>query len=95
MPLGFPGGASGKKTHTHTPAGAGDIRDTGLIPGLGVSPEEGYGNLLQCPCLENPMDRGTWQATVHRVTKSQTKLSGLASMQDAVSYKMRLFYVSA
>ena len=95
MPLGFPGGASGKKTHTHKPAGAGDIRDTGLIPGLGVSPEEGYGNLLQCPCLENPMDRGTWQATVHRVTKSQTKLSGLASMQDAVSYKMRLFYVSA
>ena len=84
-----------KHTHTHTPADAGDIRDTGLIPGLGVSPEEGYGNLLQYPCLENPMDRGTWRATVHRVTKSQTQLSGLACMQDAISYKMRLFYVSA
>ena len=54
------------------PANAGDIRDTGLIPESGRSPEGGYGNPLQCSCLENPMDRGAWRATVHGVTKSQT-----------------------
>ena len=42
------------------------------IPGLGISPVEGNGNPLQYSCLENPMDRGAWQATVHTVTKSQT-----------------------
>ena len=51
--------------------------DLGLIPGLGCSPGEGNGNPLQYSCLENPMDRGAWQATVHRVTKSQTRLSEL------------------
>ena len=54
------------------PANAGDIRDAGLIPESGRSPEGGYGNPLQCSCLENPMDRGAWRATVHGVTKSQT-----------------------
>ena len=49
------------------PANAGDIKDTILIPGLGRSPGGGYGNPLQYSCLENPMDRGAWQATVHRV----------------------------
>ena len=49
---------------------AGDIRDTGLIPGLGRSPGEGNGNPLQSSCLENPMDRGAWRATVHRVSES-------------------------
>ena len=48
----------------------GDIRDAGLIPGLGRFPEGGHGNPLQYSCLENPMDRGAWQITVHRVTKS-------------------------
>ena len=43
-------------------------RDAGLIPGLGRSPGEGNGNLLQYSCLGNPMDRGAWQATVHGVT---------------------------
>ena len=47
------------------PVNAGDLRDAGSIPGLGRSPGEGNGNLLQYSCLENPMDRGTWQATVH------------------------------
>ena len=51
------------------PANAGDA---GLIPGSGRSPGEGNGNLLQYSCLVNPMDRETWQATVHGVTKSQT-----------------------
>ena len=54
------------------PANAGDLRDAGLIPGLGKSPGRGHGNLLQYSCLEDPMDRGAWRATVHMVTKSQT-----------------------
>ena len=54
------------------PANAGDIRDTGSIPALGRSPGGGHGNSLQYSFLENPLDRGAWQATVHRVTKSRT-----------------------
>ena len=50
-------------------ANAGDVRDAGLIPRLGRSPGEGNGNSLQYSCLENPMDRGAWQATVHGVAK--------------------------
>ena len=60
------------------PANAGDARNTrdiGLTPGLGRSPGEGHGNPLQYSCLENFMDRGAWWATVHGVTKSQTRLS--------------------
>ena len=52
-------------------ANAGDIRDMGLIPGLGRSPGEGTGNPLQYSCLENPMDREAWWVTVHGVAKSQ------------------------
>ena len=51
-----------------------DIRDSGLIPGLRRSPGGGHGNPLQCSCLENPVDRGAWWATVHRVTESWTGL---------------------
>ena len=51
------------------PADAGDIRDMGSIPESGRSLGEGHGNPLQYSCLENPMDRGTWRATVHGVTK--------------------------
>ena len=54
------------------PASAGDVRDAGSIPGLGRSPGGGHGNPLQYSGLENPMDRGAWRSTVHRVTKSQT-----------------------
>ena len=54
-------------------------RTPGFIPGLGRSPGEGNGNALQYSCLENPMDRGAWQATVHRVTKSWTRLSNFTS----------------
>ena len=50
-------------------------RDMSLIPGLKRSPDEGNGNPLQYSCLENPMDRGAWQATVHRAAKSQTRLN--------------------
>ena len=49
-------------------ANAGDARDLGSIPGPGRSPGEGNGNLLQYSCLENPMDRGAYRATVHRIT---------------------------
>jgi len=56
----------------HLPASAGDIRDIGSIPGLGRSPGGEHGNPLQCSCLENPMDRGAWQATVHGVTESDS-----------------------
>ena len=51
------------------PANEGDLGDEGLTPGLGRSSEEGNGNPLQYSCLENPMDRGAWQATVQGVTK--------------------------
>ena len=53
---------------------AGDIRDVGLIPGLGRSPGGEHGNPLQYSCPENPMDRGSWWSTVHEVTKSQIQL---------------------
>ena len=53
------------------PAIAGDIRDTDSMPGSGRSPGGRHGNPLQYSCLENPMDRGAWQATVHGVAKSQ------------------------
>ena len=61
------------------PANAEDLRDVGFIPGLGRSPGRENGNILQYSCLENPMDRGVWQATVYRVTQNQTQLSNLAA----------------
>ena len=54
------------------PANAGDIRDAGSIAGLGRSPGGRNGNPLKYSCLENPMDRGAWWATVHRVAMSRT-----------------------
>ena len=62
------------------PANAGDIRDMGSVLGFGRSPGGRHGNLLQYSCLESPIDRGAWQATVHRVAKSWTRLKQL-SMQ--------------
>ena len=59
------------------PANAGDC---GLIPGSRRSPGEGNGSPLQYSCLENPMDRGAWQATVHGIAKSQTQLSETATI---------------
>ena len=61
----------------NTPANAGDARDTGSIPGLGRSPEGGHGNPLQYSCLENPLHRGAWWVTVHRVAKIRTRLKQL------------------
>ena len=56
------------------PTNAEDVRDRGLILGSGRSPEGGHGNPLQYSCLEDPMDRGAWQATGCGITKSQTRL---------------------
>ena len=65
--MGSPGGAGVKKLLPN----AGDARDVGTIPELGRSPEGGHGNPLQYSCLENPVDREAWKATVHRGAKSQ------------------------
>ena len=66
--LGFSGGSDGKES-------AWGWGDTGSIPGLERSPGREHRNPLQCSCLENFIDSGVWRATVHRVTKSQTRLS--------------------
>ena len=63
------------------PANSGNTRDAGSIPGLGRSPGD-QGNPLQSSCLENPMDRGAWWATVHRVAKSWTWLKWLYMHRD-------------
>ena len=68
--MGFPGDASGKEPAYQCRR----HRDMDLIPGSERSPEGGHGNLLQYSCLENPMDRGAWQATVQRVANSWTRL---------------------
>ena len=68
---GFPGGT----VVENPPANTGDVKDTDSIPGSGRSPGEGNGYPLQYFCLENPMDRGALQATVHGVAKSQIQLS--------------------
>ena len=60
-------------------ANAGDVRDLSLIPGSGRSPGGGHGNPRQYSCLENPMDRGAWWATVHRTAKSWTRLKHLST----------------
>ena len=71
--IDFPGGSDGK-------ASVYNVGDPGSIPGLGRSPGEGNGNPLQDYCLENPMNRRAWQATVHGVAKSRTRLSDFTSL---------------
>ena len=66
--MGFPDSSAGKQS-------ACNAGDPGSSPGLGKSPGEGNGNPVQYPYQENPMDRGTWCATVHEVTKSQIQLN--------------------
>ena len=65
--VGFPGGSDSEES-------ACSAGDPGSIPGSGRSAGEGNGNPLQYSCLENPMDGGAWQATVHGVAKSRTRL---------------------
>ena len=70
-----------------------DIRDAGSIPGLGRSPGEGHGNTLQYSCLENPVDREPWQATVHRVTKSWKWLKRLSTHACVTSPQLTSYSV--
>ena len=67
--IGLPCGSDCKES-------ACNMGDLGSIPGLGRFPGGGHGNPLQYSCLGNPMDRGAWLATVHGVSRSQTRLSG-------------------
>ena len=71
LSMGSPGGSGGK----NPPAMQETLRDPGSIPGSGRCPGGEHGNPLQCSCLENPMDRGAWQAAVHGVLRSWTRLS--------------------
>ena len=92
---GFPGGISGKEPASQCRR----QRDVGLIPGSGRSPEEGHGNPLQYSFLKNSKDRGAWQAIVHRVAKSWTKLSTHARVYKCIQLcvlrviEIMLFYV--
>ena len=72
--VGFPGGSVGKESAAvqETACNAGDL---GLIHGSGRAPGEGNGSPPQFSCLENPVDRGAWWATVHRVAESWTRFS--------------------
>ena len=91
--LGFPGGSDGKESTCN----AGDLA---LIPGLGRSPGRGHGNPLQYFCLENPMDRGAWRATVHGVSRIRhdwaTKHTGtllntfILKVKDSIIYLIKL-----
>ena len=73
--MDFPGGSDGK-------ASVYNAGDPGSSPGSGRSPGEGNGNPLQYCCLENPMDGGAWQATVHGVAKSWTRLTSLPKYRE-------------
>ena len=81
----FPGGPvvrGASQVWLNSRESACSTRDTGdmdSIPGLGRSPEEGHGNMLQYSCLENPVDRGAWRATLHGIAKSQTRLKPLST----------------
>ena len=66
----FVGASQGELVVKNPPANAGDLRDSGSIPGLGRSLGKGHGDPLQYSCRENPVDRGAWWATFHGVSKS-------------------------
>ena len=76
------------------PASAGDRRDASLILGLGRSPGGGNGNPPPYSCLENPMDRGAWRTTVHRVTKSPVSLKWLSIAQHSMVILFLGFFFS-
>ena len=78
----FPGG--GKK---NLPPSAGDVRDTGSIPGSGRSPGGEHGNPLQYPCLENPMDRGARWAAVQRASKGHTREKQLSTCRESLTFE--------
>ena len=89
--MGFPGGASGKELACNM----GDAGDLGLIPGSGIFPGRWHGNPIQYSSLENPMDRGTWWALVHRVAKVGHDRSDRAHTHTQASFSMKIFCFSA
>ena len=94
----FPGGTSGNNNNNkNLPAKAGDIRGMGQILKLRKSLGGEHSNPLQYSCLENPMDRGAWRATVYRVAKSQTRLKWLITQAKETKYvrlrNLGLFFV--
>ena len=76
----LPGASQVALVVKHPPANAGNVREVGSIPGLGRSHGRGQGHPLQYSCLKNPMDRGVWQATVHRITQICTQLKQLGML---------------
>ena len=78
--LGFPGGSEVK----NPPANVGDTGDSSSIPGLGISPGRGNGNLLQYSCLGNPMDRETWCAPIHGAAKESDMTEQLNNFLNLV-----------
>ena len=87
--LGFPDGS----VVDNPAANEGDTRDSGSVPGSGLSPGGGDGSPLQDSCLENPTDRGAWRATVHGVAKSQTRLSTHALLCAELEARSFPFYL--
>ena len=75
----------------NSPANVGDTRDAVSIPGSGRYPGEGNGNPLRYSCLENPIDRGGWWATIHRVVKTQTCLSNYHIFQSLKIMLIKIF----
>ena len=89
---GFPGGSAIKNLPANA-RDAGDTKDTGSVLGSGRCPGGGNGHPLQYSCLKNPMDRGTWQATVQRVTQSCTQLKKLRTQaQNCVIIFIQLIF---
>ena len=86
---GFPGSTVVKNPSANTR----DTKDTDLIPELGRSPGEGHANPLQCSCLENPVDRGTWWATVHSVAKSRTRLGTHTAKFKGSNFHKRAWFL--
>ena len=89
MILGLPRWLSGKESACN----AGNARDVGSIPGSGRSPEGGNSNPLQYSCMENPMGRGAWQAIVHRIAKSRTRLNTHAFSSVQSFCRVQLFAI--
>ena len=89
--ISFSGGTRGKESSCQRRR----RRDTGSIPGSGRSPGGGRGNPLQYSCLENPMDRGDWQATIHRVTQSRTQLKQLSTHTHIYKKQVWMNYLNS
>ena len=82
----------GKFSQVVLSANAGDVRDPGSMPGSWRSPGGGHGSPLQCSCLENPTDKRTWQAIIHRVAKSWTDMKWLTMYTCTCSGVIQYFY---